>query len=74
MAELLLSVPQLVKMISRGSALIRVAILARALEMASPNLWPKEYALEGLPQFSVRNGSMASTTSEATRVVALLSR
>ena len=38
MAELLLSVPQLVKKISRGSALISAATLARA-----SSIWPASW-------------------------------
>src|SRR4051812_39984570 len=74
MAVLLLSVPQLVKTISRGSAPIRAATFSRAKSTALIRSCPKEYALEGFPHFSVKYGSIASITSGATRVVALLSK
>ena len=46
----------------------------RAARMASAEASPRGYRLDGLPQRSRNQGSIASSTSCATRVVALLSR
>jgi hypothetical protein len=74
MAALLLSVPQLVKTILRGSAPMSLATCSRASAIMRAGALARSYALDGLPQCSVRHGNIASTTSGATRVVALLSR
>jgi len=74
MAALLLSVPQLVKTMWRGSAPMSAATCSRAVSIMRAGALARPYALDGLPQCSVRHGNIASTTSGATRVVALLSR
>ena len=70
-ARLLDSVAPLVKTISLGVALISRAICARAFSTASsavqPNAWLR---LAALPNFSVKYGSIASTTRGSTGVVA----
>ncbi len=73
-AELFDSVPPLVKMISAGSAPMAAATCSRARSSARPAREPRRYGLDGLPYSSPRNGSIASSTSGRTRVVALLSR
>ncbi|GIT12684.1 MAG: hypothetical protein CM1200mP34_0900 [Verrucomicrobiales bacterium] len=66
--------PQLVKTTWRGSAPISLATCPRAASIIRAGSVARSYALDGLPQCSVRHGNIASTTSGATRVVALLSR
>src|SRR5439155_1387613 len=57
------SVAPLVKMISFGVALISEAICCRAVSTASSPAHPNEWLrLAALPNFSVKYGSMASTT------------
>ena len=68
------SLPQLVKTISEGSAWMSAATFARAVSSSSWTAPPNTCMLEALPYRSVKNGSIASTTSGATFVVALLSR
>ena len=58
----------------RKSAPISSAIARRASSISGMTLPPKEWMLEGFPYRSVKNGSIFSTTSGATLVVALLSR
>ncbi len=75
MAVLSDSVPQEVKTISESSsAPSRAWTWPRAFLMARPTRSPNWCMDEGLPNCSVKKGSMASTTSGATMVVALLSR
>ena len=73
-ARLLLSVAPLVKIISLALAPMRVAICSRASSTAAsashPNGWLR---LAALPNFSVKYGSIASTTRGSVRVVELLS-
>ena len=73
-ALLSLSLPQLVKTISPGSQRRSAATFARAASMSAWTRPPNSYMLEALPQRSVKNGIIASTTSGAGFVVALLSR
>jgi hypothetical protein len=69
------SVPQEVKMISEScSAPSKFLHLPRAFLSARPTLLPKLCIDEGLPNCSVKKGSMASTTASSQAVVALLSR
>ncbi|MNE22523.1 hypothetical protein D3C80_1157390 [compost metagenome] len=69
------SVPHEVKMISEScSAPSSFCTLCRAFFSARPTWLPKLCSDDGLPNCSVKNGSMACTTSSSTRVVALLSR
>src|SRR5512143_3467314 len=69
------SVPQEVKMISDScSAPSNSCTCMRAFLIARPTLLPKLCIDEGLPNCSVKYGSMASTTASSTRVVALLSK
>ena len=75
MARLSDSVAPLVKTISLALAPIRSATCLRPFSTASsacqPNAW---FRLAAFPNFSVKKGSIASTTAGSTRVVALLSR
>ena len=74
-AWLSLSLPQLVKTISEGSdAPSSAATFARAASMSRWTRPPNSYMLDAFPHFSVKNGIIASTTSGAGIVVALLSR
>ena len=73
-AVLSLSVPQLVKMISDGSALMSAATCSRAFSICRFTPPPNACMLDGLPHNSLKKGIIASTTSGATCVVALLSR
>ena len=69
------SVPQEVKTISEScSAPSRSCTCLRACLMARPTLSPNLCSEEGLPNCSVKKGSIASTTSGETMVVALLSK
>ena len=69
------SVPQEVKMISEScSAPSSACTWLRAFFSALPTSLPKACIDEALPNCSVKNGSMASTTAGSQRVVALLSR
>ena len=69
------SVPHDVKITSEScSAPIRAWTWARAFLIARPTLLPKLCIDEGLPNCSVKKGSMASTTCGSHWVVALLSR
>ena len=74
-AWLSLSLPQLVKTTSEGSpAPSSAATFARAASMSRWTRPPNSYMLEAFPHRSVKNGIIASTTSGAGIVVALLSR
>ncbi len=68
------SVPHEVKMISESWAAPRSpATCPRAFLIALPTWSPKLCIDEGLPNCSVKKGSIASTTAGSTLVVALLS-
>ena len=70
-ARLLDSVAPLVKVISPADALMSAATCARAVSVASRASQPKACCLLwGLPNRSVKNGSMASRTLGSTGVVA----
>ena len=74
-AVLSLSVPPEVNRISSPKAApTSAATCSRAAFIACRLGAPKACADDGLPKCSVRNGSIAATTSGSTRVVALLSR
>jgi hypothetical protein len=73
-AVLSLSVPQEVNTISSGTAFKRFAICSLALLICLPTCPPKLCMLEAFPYISLKKGSIASTTSGATCVVALLSK
>ena len=74
-AWLSLSLPQLVKTTSEGSpAPSSDPTFARAASMSRWTRPPNSYMLEAFPHRSVKNGIIASTTSGAGIVVALLSR
>ena len=64
------SEPQPVKMISSGFAPISCATAALALFTAAAHDRPKACPLDGLPQWSCRNGMAASATSGHTGLVA----
>jgi len=68
------SVPPDVKMISRGSAWRRAATRSWASSSAARVFRPKEWALDGLPNWSVRKGSIASSASRLSGVVAAWSK
>ena len=70
MAWLSASEPQPVKMISSGFAPISCATAALALFTAAAHDRPKACPLDGLPQWSCRNGIAASATSGHTGLVA----
>ena len=70
MAWLSASEPQPVKMISSGFAPISCATAALALFTAAAHDRPKACPLDGLPQWSCRNGMAASATSGHTGLVA----
>ena len=74
MARLFDSEPPPVKTIRRGFAPMRAATWRRAAPRASRARRPGAWRLEGFPQSSPSQGSIASRTASATRVVALLSR
>ena len=67
-AALLLAVAQEVKTISPAPAPINSATSSRAVSIAPLSFAPNLYALDGLPQFSVKYGRMASNTSGNTGV------
>ena len=74
MAVLSLSLPQLVNTISLLSlAPMRPATCSRADSICFDTRPPNVCMLDGFPHMSVRNGNMASRTSGAIFVVALLS-
>ena len=73
-ARLLASVPPDVKTISRGSAWRRVATRSCASSSAARAARPNACADDGLPNASVRYGSIASRTSRRSGVVAAWSR
>jgi len=73
-ARLSASEPPPVNTMRRGLAFTHAATCRRAFSTASRAPLPAEWMLEGLPCESERNGSIASRTSSARRVVALLSR
>ncbi len=74
-ARLLLSVAPLVKTISLRSAPSRSATWRRAVSTPSSASQPKAWLrLPGLPNFSVKYGSIASTTRGSQGVVAAWSR
>ncbi len=65
------SVAPLVKMISLGVALMSEATCARAFSTASSPAQPKEWLrLAALPNFSLKYGTIVSTTRGSTGVVA----
>jgi hypothetical protein len=69
------SVPQDVKTISESSSAPSSACTClRACLMARPTRSPNWCSDDGLPNCSVKKGSIASTTAGSTMVVALLSR
>src|SRR3989338_6058521 len=74
MAWLSDSVPELVNITSRGVQLRSLAIFSLASSTAFFGPLPAQWMLEGLPQSSLRYGSMASKTSSCTGVVALWSK
>jgi hypothetical protein len=75
MAQLSDSEPHEVKTISLVSAApIKLATCSRDSSIARFISRPSVCAEEGFPKMSLRNGRIASSTSGATRVVALLSR
>ncbi len=73
MAMLSPSLPQEVKTISAGEQLIRRGHLFRAFSTAPLTARPAQWTLEGFPNCSLKKGSIASSTSGRTGVVALLS-
>ena len=71
MAKLFDSVAPLVKMISRACALISAATWRRAVSTASMAFQPNEWLADaGLPNTSVKYGSIACNTRGSTGVVA----
>ena len=74
MARLSDSVAPLVKTISFGAAPIRLPMFLRAWCTAASASQPNACLLAELPNCSVKNGSMASTTRGSTGVVAWLSK
>jgi hypothetical protein len=70
-ARLFASVPPEVNKISSASAPIAAATLARASSTAARARRPHACALDGLPNPSRNQGSIASSTSGSTGVVAL---
>ena len=70
-ARLLASLPPPVKTISSGDAPINAATCARAFSTAAWAIRPYSCELDGLPNASSRNGSMASRTAGSIGVVAL---
>ena len=73
-ARLLASVPPPVNRISSGRAPISSATSARARSIAARAARPSGLSDDGLPKAPRRNGSIASSTSGSTGVVALKSR
>ena len=73
MAWLSASLPPEVKMISLGEAPMQAAIRSRASSRASLARWPRPYRLEGLPQVSSMQFSMAFMAAPLIFVVAALS-
>jgi hypothetical protein len=73
-AVLTASVPPPVNRTSASAQPISFASCPRASSTACRERWPKRWTLLGFPYHSVRYGSIASTTSGAGFVVALLSR
>jgi hypothetical protein len=67
---LLLSVAEPVKIISRKSAPMILAIFPRDSSTAAIASWPKEWSDEGLPNRAEKYGFIAFKTSGATGVVA----
>ena len=73
MAWLSASLPPEVKVISLGEAPIQAAIRSRASSRTSLARWPSPYRLEGLPQVSSIQFSMALMAASLIWVVAALS-